>query len=134
MSSHNSSISKASSYNESSTNKLSSHISYLIYYNPKKYRSLNPFFNHLNKQVPNCDGGSEFQYYPFNYKGMEIFVDHLKTIASFNCDSRFLDVGSGRGNTVLCVANEFKPILSFGIEVDNNRFNVIFIYFFPIFV
>jgi hypothetical protein len=83
------------------------------------------FLKHLNNQSPNCDGGFEHQYYTFSPHGMQIFIEHLKRDAKMTKQSLFLDVGSGRGNTVFCVANAIKPVMSYGIEGDIDRYRVL---------
>jgi hypothetical protein len=94
---------------------------YLIKHIVNCTKELQPFLYYLNKQAPGLDGGIELPYYTFNYIGMGIFLEHLKSDTQFSKTSLFLDVGSGRGNTVFCVANEFKPIISYGIEADKSR-------------
>jgi adenine-specific DNA methylase len=99
----------------------------LIFNSSRKEAPLSQFLKHLNNQIPGCDGGFEYAYYQFSIHGMQIFLNNLKDVANLNTQSSFLDVGSGRGNTVFCVANKLKPIMSYGIEGDINRYQVLII-------
>jgi hypothetical protein len=84
----------------------------------------------LEKQIDGLPGGLNYSYYTFNWKGMEIFLKHLKEDAKLSNNSMFLDVGSGRGHTVFCVANFLKPVMSYGIEGDNVRYMVLLFFFY----
>jgi hypothetical protein len=108
------------------TEEMSLQSSYLINHNNirKEEVPLKKFLKHLTKQIPNCDGGFEFPYYCFSFLGMQKFLENLIKIANMTSESLFLDVGSGRGNTVFCVANAIKPIMSYGIEGDMDRYKV----------
>jgi hypothetical protein len=93
--------------------------------NSNKTLKLESLLSFLNKQLDGLDGGNHYSYYQFSHKGMEIFLQHLKDDAKMSNNSMFVDVGSGKGNTVFCVANQFKPIMCYGIEGDENRYLVI---------
>jgi hypothetical protein len=83
------------------------------------------YVNSLEKQIDGLTGGHDpYSYYTFNGRGMQILLNHLKQDAKLSTESMFLDVGSGRGHTVFCVANILKPAIAIGIEGDNNRFRV----------
>jgi tRNA/tmRNA/rRNA uracil-C5-methylase (TrmA/RlmC/RlmD family) len=105
---------------------MTEHKSYLIMQKQRTSSifTLKTFLNLLNKESKGCDGGFDFQFYQLSQKGMEILLQHLKQSAKLNRQSMFLDVGSGRGNTVFCVAHELNPVLSYGIEGDKDRFKV----------
>jgi tRNA1(Val) A37 N6-methylase TrmN6 len=78
----------------------------------------------LDKQVNGLTGGYGYQYFTFNFAGMEKFLKNLKEYAEFSNRSRFLDLGSGRGHLVFCVASILNPVMSYGVEGDDCRHGV----------
>jgi hypothetical protein len=87
-------------------------------------KNVKDYVNALEKRVDGLTGGINYSYYTFNGQGMDIFLNYLKDVANLNSKSMFLDVGSGRGHTVFCVANFLKPVMSYGIEGDRDRYKV----------
>jgi hypothetical protein len=87
-------------------------------------KKLKEYLFFLENQLDGLSGGFTYSYFTFNSTGMEIFLKKLKDEAEFSFESRFLDVGSGRGHLVFCVANILNPIMSYGIEGDDCRYNV----------
>jgi hypothetical protein len=98
---------------------------HLIYYksNVKPINcKVEDYVHCLENQIDGLTGVHDtYSYYTFNGQGMKIFLKHLKEDAKLSNESTFLDVGSGRGHTVFCVANILKPAMSYGIEGDDIR-------------
>jgi hypothetical protein len=82
------------------------------------------YLKFLEHQLDGLPGGNDFSYYTFSWSGMKNILKYLKEYAEFSNKSMFLDVGSGRGHLVFCVANILDPVMSYGIEVDHNRYLV----------